>query len=70
MQDYSKEFDQKIMEYKKSLLKPILEQCTDGQKDMFARMYTNIDSMKEVSMRHAYGQIKRSLSNNKNKEEI
>ena len=47
--------------YKESLLSGLLKECTDGQKDMFKRMYKSIEEMKEDDMRFAYMQIQTAL---------
>lgn len=56
-----KEFDSKIKEFKRYLVRDLLIQCTLKQIALFNRMYQSIELIKEKDMRCAYGQCARTL---------
>jgi hypothetical protein len=57
-----KEFEDKVREFKRNLVREKLSQCTPSQRVVFGRMYHGgIDAMKEDSMRGAYGQCVRTI---------
>ena len=59
------EFKLKVIEYKRGLVKELLDQCTDKQQLLFNRMYKNIDEIKEEKMGIVYDQCKKTVEKNK-----
>ena len=56
--DYMQEFDKKVVEFKRELVRTELRKRTAKQIEMFNRMYDGIDEIKEEDMANAYSQIK------------
>ncbi|KKL61132.1 hypothetical protein LCGC14_2198350 [marine sediment metagenome] len=64
-ENITKEFDLKSLEFKREMIRERLEQCTEGQVDMFNRMYGSIEAVPESKMRHAYFQCVETIEGNK-----
>jgi hypothetical protein len=60
-----KEFDAKVYDFKKELIRELLSRCTNEQVDFFNRMYGSIDDIPEEKMRHAYSQCKTTVHKNR-----
>lgn len=60
------EFDARVKEFKRELIRKALSGCTEKQTDLFNRMYGSIGAIKEEKMRHAYNQCRRTQEKNKN----
>jgi hypothetical protein len=63
---YTEEFDKKVLKYKRTLVKELLDQCTDEQKDFFNRIHGCIGKIIDDKCRHAYRQCKRTIEINQN----
>lgn len=59
------EFETKVREYKRGLIKELLSQCTEPQKAFFDRLHESIETIKEDRMKDAYYQCLRTIKNNK-----
>jgi len=59
-----KEFDAKVKEVKRGMVRELLEQCTPDQIKFFNRMYGSIEKISEANMRHAYRQCKATIAKN------
>ena len=64
MMPKNNEFDLKVIEFKRELVRRLLDQCTEKQIDIFNRMYVDINSIKEDNMETAYFQCKRTVERN------
>ena len=64
MTEATNEFDEKVKEFKRDLVRGLLNQCTEKQKAFFNRMYKSIENIPEEKMRNAYDQCRRTLINN------
>jgi len=51
----------KCKKYKHDQLRDLLSQCTEGQRNMFNRMYGSIDTIKEDKIDWAIQQCERTL---------
>lgn len=58
------EFETQTVEFKRNLIRPLLQQCTEPQKALFNRMYGSIEAIQEKQMAHAYRQCKRTVEKN------
>ncbi len=64
------EFDLKVKEFKREMVRENLNNCTEKQIDLFNRMYGSIEAIKEDKMRHAYNQCRRTLEKNETEKAI
>ena len=64
--EFLDEFDLKVKEFKRELVRENLNKCTEKQIDLFNRMYGSIWVIKEDEIRHAYNQCRRTVEKNKN----
>ncbi len=64
--EFLDEFDLKVKEFKRELVRENLNNCTEKQIDLFNRMYGSIWVIKEDEIRHAYNQCRRTVEKNKN----
>ncbi len=62
------EFESKITEYKRSLIRELFDQLPNDQKARFTRWTKGVDSIKKEYLKSSYYLLKRSLDKN-NKEE-
>ncbi len=62
--NYDKEFDLKVLNIKRELIRKLLKQCTDKQITFFNRMYKSINDIEEKNMKRAYFQCKKTLEAN------
>ena len=62
--DYRITFDRKVTEFKRHLLREQLDKCTEGQQDLFNRMYGSLDVIRDDQMRWAYQQVCRTVADN------
>ena len=69
--DWTNEFDTKtkeakgnFIESKRNLIRDLLNQCTEGQRELFNRMYKSIEELPEEKMRWAYYQVKSTVEKN------
>ncbi len=69
--DWTNEFDTKTKEMKdnfigskRNLIRDLLNQCTEGQRELFNRMYQSIEELPEEKMRWAYHQVKSTVEKN------
>ena len=62
--EFLDEFDLKVKEFKRELVRENLNNCTEKQIDLFNRMYGSIEVIKEDKMRHAYNQCRRTRNLN------
>lgn len=58
------EFEDKVKEFKRDLIRAKLDQCSESQINLFNRMYVSIDKIEEDKMTHAYYQCKRTVEKN------
>tara|TARA_Y100000310_G_scaffold334124_1_gene413113 strand:- start:137 stop:358 length:222 start_codon:yes stop_codon:yes gene_type:complete len=58
------EFDSKVKEFKRALVREWLNRCTEDQKSLFNKMYGSIDTITEEKMRCAYSQCKLTVKKN------
>lgn len=65
--EFLDEFDSKVKEFKRELIREPLSGCTEKQIDLFNLMYGSIEVIEEADMRHAYNQCRRTQVLNKNK---
>ena len=64
-QEIMREFDSNIAEIKRKMIRELLDQCTEGEVDLFNRMYGSIDVIPEEKMSWAYTQCKRTVDKKK-----
>lgn len=58
-------FGKQVADYKRNMLRELLDQCTEKQIDFFNRMYGSVDLIPEDKMKRAYEQCKDTLIKNK-----
>lgn len=58
----------KAAEYKRELLREVLNQCTPEQIDLFNRMYKSIDEIPDEKMDWAYQQCLNTIKKNESKK--
>lgn len=62
------EFNAKSTEFKRGLVRELLDQCTEPQRDLFNRAYGGIEILKDDQMHGAYYLCERTLQKNMEKE--
>ena len=65
MDNWTEEFDKKVMEFEREMVREVLLKCTPEQQELFNRMYKGIDEIPEEKMRWAYNQCKATIEKNK-----
>lgn len=63
-----KEFDSKVKDFKRDLVRGLLDQCTEAQQIFFDRLYKGIEQLEEKNMKIAYGQCARTLEKAKGEQ--
>jgi hypothetical protein len=63
------DFEGKVLKFKRSLVRELLDQCSSVQVKFFNKMYGGIDVIDENSMSHAYRQCQRTIEKNKKESE-
>lgn len=58
------EYEQRVDEYKRQLLREGLSQCTEAQVNMFNRMYGSVDTIADDQIEHAFLQIENTVRKN------
>ena len=58
------EASKKILEFKRTLMRDMLLQCTDKQRAFFNQLYVSVDYIKEEQMEWAFQQIEETIKNN------
>ncbi len=58
-------FDEMTLVYKREIIRDVLDQCTEPQKDLFNRAYVGgVDNLRDDQMRSAYYLCKRTIDKN------
>lgn len=60
-----REFDFKVIEFKRNLIRELLNQCTKEEQAFFDFMYKSIEDIQEDKMSQAYSQCQATLKKNK-----
>lgn len=62
---YQNEYEYKMSAFGRGIVKELLNQCSQNEKEFFNRMYGSIDKLPLEKMRHAYSQCKNTLEGKK-----
>lgn len=62
MDNYKQEFEEGSSDSNRKRLREVLNKCTEGQQNIFNRMYGSIETIPEDKMSWAYSQVMRTLN--------
>ncbi len=63
-----KDFDKKVENFKRGILRDLLIQCTEKQQFFFARLYKSVEEIPEARIPRAIQQVEATIKENVEKE--